>query len=262
MGLQDEREDLLALLEFEQGRLAAHPPIARLGELCDYLGDLHRANAACCVLLDGDSEAFAAELARSAGVRAHYLRRCAAESGHRDLHLAVSNGPGFFDALAARAFPLATEIAALSPEAWAEDAEYEDDYCFYRFFHLYIRQDPGLHGQLGDLLARFERALEGQPSAGLAICHALLELNQDAFDEAFEDLLDERTAELEQDATLTFNDPIVYHAKRKVFTLGLGVLNVADRAGLRTLPEYRYCPFLCRLPVEPRPPGGVNRAPR
>lgn len=249
MDLVEDREELLLGIEFELERLSGHPPLEIASEVCDYLSLLLRTDAKCCILLDGDRDRFFHTLRHSAQVRSYYLQRVAKADSQGDPFFAVSNGPAFFDALAARDFHLAAEIAALSPGHWQSESEYEDDFCFYKFFHL-LASGTSNDDTLKQLVVRFEEVIQGEDSARLAVCQALLDRDQDAFDSAIEALLDERSAQIDADNDRFFTDEIVFYAKRCIYVEGLAVLNVADHLGLATREEYRYCPHLCRLPMQ------------
>lgn len=249
MGVVEDREELRIAIEFELDRLSERPPLEIAVEVCDYLCLLLRTEACCHVLVDGDQDSFFHTLRKSADVRRYYLHRVAAADSTGDPLFALSNGPAFFDALAARDFDTADEIAAASSQDWQKDSEYEDDFCFYKFFHLLVapgHNDPTLK----QILARFEAAVEGEQSARLQVCGALLSGDQQAFESSIDALLEERAAELEFEEERFFTDRIVFDVKRHIYVEGLAILNVADRLGLETREEYRYCPQLCRLQMQ------------
>ena len=249
MGLVEDREELRVAIEFELDRLSERPPLEIAAEVCDHLCLLLRTEACCYVLVDGDQDGFFHTLRKSADVRRYYLHRVAATGSTGDPLFALSNGPAFFDALAARDFEIADEIAGASSQNWQPDSEYEDDYCFYKFFHLLVA-DGNHEPTLKQILSRFEAVVEGESSAKLHVCGALLSRDQQGFDSSINALLEERSAELESDEERFFTDRIVFDVKRHIYIEGLAILNVADRLGLETREEYQYCPQLCRLQMQ------------
>ncbi len=232
------------------------------GRFYDEMGTSFRAMAISYLLLDADSDAFYAELILSAQARRHYLARCA-RSGYSDFYGACSRWDPFFDALASKSRALAHDIASLSPGDWARPgAEYEDDYCYARFLHRFLADDV-TRAELVALLGRFERALEGASSPRLDLCKALLEKEQKAFDEAFEALLTDRGIEVEEEAQRARGrrtSALRLLLYRYVFVEGLGILWVAENAGLLTRREYTFCPALARVAMTEPPP--VDQFPR
>jgi hypothetical protein len=211
-----------------------------------------RAMAISYLLLHADTDAFYAELTISAQARRHYLTRCV-KGRYSDFYGACSRWDPFFDALAARNAAIAHDIASLSPADWLDGAEYEDDYCYARFLHRYIANDA-TRVELQALLDRFESALEGAPSSRLALCKSLLARDQKAFDKAFEDLLADREAEIDEERSGIAAEEVCAALGTYLFVEGLGVLWVAENAGFKTLREYPLCPALARMRMmEPAP---------
>ena len=72
---------------------------------------------------------------------------------------------------------------------------------------------------------------------------------------AFADLLHARDLEIEAAKEAgQLEEPHVV-ALRRVFVEGLAILRLAERRGLRTEREYRYCPSLARTPMRTPFPG-------
>lgn len=223
-------------------------PVEEIGRTCDDLCQHYRTLACCALLVQADTDGFLHCLHRSGNVRLHFLQRCAAREGYHDSYTCTGSSAGFFDAMAARNFPLALRIAQLSPEHWQEGEEYRDDFCFAYFFHLAVRNSADDRPRMASTLDDMAQIVQGEESPKLAVCRALLDRHQQAFDEAFEALLDARKEEIEEERPQFFpDDRIVFRTKSRVYTEGLAVLNVADHLGLQTAPEYRYCPVTARL---------------
>jgi hypothetical protein len=223
------------------------------GRFYEEMSASQRGLAILYLLQHADTGGYCAELCISAQARLHYLARCA-KAGYRDGYAACSRSEPFFDALAARHPALARDIAALSPQDWIEGAEYEDDHCYARFLHRWVI-GGATRAELDALITRFEKALEGAPSARLSLCKSLLNRDQEAFDVAFMDLLQERNAEIELEKCGVAAEDTAAAACTYLFIEGLGILFVAEGAGLRTLREYPLCPALARLPADEPPPA-------
>ena len=130
-----------------------------------------------------------------------------------------------------------------------EDHEYEDDYCYAQILHRFVREESP-EKEISAILDQFNTFQEGEPNARLDVCKALLSRDQMAFDEAFEGLLSEFEAKVAADKERgQLEEPQVI-AQRHIFVEGLAILRLAERRGLKTESEYRYCPSLARVPMK------------
>ena len=226
-------------------------PMDQFGHLTETVSDQLRTLAIAILLVEANTDLFYHNLIRSGLARERFLQRCRQE-GFADFHLAISRSGALFDALAAGEFDLTRRIAALSPEEWFQNGEYEDDYCFSRFFHLALIEDPG-QARMASLLERFEKALDGDLSSHLDLCRALAARDQSAFDSTFEAYIAEHNEHLEEDSGRMEDTHVA--AERQIFVEGLAALRLAEHLGLHTQPEYKYCPALARLPMVAPFPG-------
>ena len=205
---------------------------------------LFRAIGIARLLTVGDTDGFYDDLMRSARARIYFLGR-ASEEGYVGPDLASSRWNGLFDALAANDLDAAREIGRSSPAEWMKEDEYEDDFCYARFLHLWI--DAGDSDEIAAVLERFEESLEGGGSARLDVCRALLGGEPSSFDAAFAALVDEREAEIadavERHELVT--DSVL--TDRAGFVEGLALLRLAAAAGFSVRDEYPLCPALARL---------------
>lgn len=248
MQISEETGELLAweIAVWYQGFLSPDYPIEELGRLGLELAANFRALAIIALLIRGDSELFYQNLIRSGETRETYLQRLKQAGIDKDHHQVSGRCEQLLDAIAAGDFVLARRIASLSPTEWRPGHEYEDDYCYAQVLHRFVTEPP-LEEEIPPLLSRFEAYLEGNPSARLAVCRALAQKDQDAFDESFDDLLDEQEDRIAAaKARGQMDDPIVV-SQRRVFVEGLAILRLAEMCGLETQPEYRYCPSLARV---------------
>jgi len=229
-------------------------PVEELGTLSLELSSKFRALAIMSLLVKADSDLFYHNLIRSGIARETYLQRLKSEGIDQDHHLASGRYEPLIDAIAADDMALALRIVDLSPTEWRKGHEYEDDYCYAQILHRLAQEMPPEH-EILLLLEQFESYLEGEPSARLDVCKALVERDQDAFDETFDALLDEQEAKIAADkAQGQMEDPVVI-AQRQVFIEGLAILRLAEGRGLTTQLDYRYCPSLARVPMRAPFPG-------
>lgn len=229
-------------------------PLEETGPRAEELGRKLRALAIIALVTAADTDTFLHNLIRSAGVREHHLARWRAAGRDDDHDLAASRLDGWFDAVAGGATDAALRIAALSPDRWIESREYEDDHCYAMLLFALLRGDP-VDASTAARLARFEAALDGAPSPRLAVVRALLARDPEAFEAAFEALLQWREEEIDAAIGRGQMDDAVVVPDRLVFVEGLALLRLATRAGIATAPEYRLCPSLARLPMRVPFPG-------
>jgi hypothetical protein len=253
MGLRDDGETLSYDIAFTLGAVSdpSHP-FDTLGattiEVCDKL----RAIAVMVLLVKADTDRFHHNLIRSALARERYLARCLQEGAVSDHHRASGRSGALLDAITAVQLDLAARIAALSPADMLVGHEYEDDYCFAQAIHRWLLPSPP-DDEVTALLDRFEAYRP--EDARIGVCRALSARDQAAFDAAFDELLVQRDADIEEaKARASERDPVV-EAHRLVYVDGLALLRLAGLRGLATRPDYRFCPSLARLPMRAPFPG-------
>jgi hypothetical protein len=205
--------------------------------------------AICELLLDAEVDAFFHHLIRSAQTRRWMLQRRAPSNEEGALEvLKASNTRGLFAALVARQWSLASDIARLSLTTWAQDVEYEDDFCYAQFLHRYLLRAPD--PEQSKVLQQFEAALEGNESPRHNLCRHLLARNSDGCAEAFATLLEERREQLlkmKRESALSRDS--LFQPFSAVFVEGLAWLALMERAGFPTDRDYMYCPSLARKTV-------------
>lgn len=207
------------------------------------LSGAYRRAAIAVLLAQADTPSFANYLRESGRARVELLGLAQKRSAGVDRHRKSSLTAPLFDALAAADMVLARGIAELSPDAWLQDEEFEEDFCYAHMLHTFLRY-PDARNELTTLIARFENALDGQASPPVALCKALLNCDQPAFDDAFDELIGERQSDMDEKAkTLVIQDEI-FQTERALFVEGLGFLQLAKLRGLDTLDEYPMMPSL------------------
>lgn len=220
--------------------------IEELGDLSVTIGGKLRSLAIMALLSKGDQELFGQNLTRSGRIRLAYLERLRRENVENDHHSASGRVDGLIDALASSDIPLAREIVKMSRVTWLEGSEYEDDFCYAQLIQGFVSEEMSEY-ERNTLIVRFERVLNGRPSARLDLCRALGGREQESFDEAFDNLIRERQAQIAADkARFQLEEPEVI-SQRLVFVEGLAVLRLASLFSLTTDAEYEFCPSIARL---------------
>jgi hypothetical protein len=232
-------------------------PVNELGLVSEDVTTKLRTLAILGLLVEGDTNLFCHNLIRSGLTREIFLVRSLALH-FEDFHHAISRSGGFFDGLAAGDFDLARRIANISPQDWMPDGEYEDDFCFTRFFHLFVLSS-GPNTQQMAVLDRLEACVPKGKTARLDLCRAIYWRDQRKFDEAFEEFLDEYEKSIDEakERGQMLDSHII--AERDVFVEALAVLKISESVGFITQQNYRFCPFLARqsmsLPLPEPFPG-------
>lgn len=228
-------------------------PLTQLGDLSLSVSKKLRAAAVIVLLAKTDVDTFFHNLIRSGRTREAYLRRLSDAGVTSDHHQASGRFDPLLDSIAAGEFDLANRIGVLSPQHWMQGHEYEDDFWWSRLLFLLVQDAP--QGELERCHLEVERVFSEQPPARLAIGHSLVDRDQNRFDSAFDALLDEHEERIASDKRRgQLEEPEVI-ALREVSIEGLAILRLADRRGLSTRADYRYCPSIARLPMTKPFPG-------
>ncbi|MEQ1850439.1 MAG: Imm49 family immunity protein [Chthoniobacteraceae bacterium] len=229
-------------------------PIGELGTISMDLSRKLRALAVIALSVSGECDGFHHNLIRSAITRTKYLERAMEVGGADEHHVASGRYEPMTDAIAAGALALARLVAQLSPREFRQSHEYEDDYCYAQIISRWI-SEPVLDAEAQLFIDRFAKYVGDKPNARLSVCSALALRDQPAFDEAFEGLLGIRDLEIEEAKARGQLEETHVIAQRRVFVEGLAILRLAEKRGLRTQAEYRYCPSLARKPMRTPFPG-------
>lgn len=222
-------------------------PVRELGTLSTDLTSGLRSLAIIQLLTRDDRVHFYKNLEQSAQVRLYYLKRLQAAKIYDDHHQASARYRPLLDAVAVGRWDLAQQIVSLSPTEMKIGHEYTDDFCFAQLISNIVAGESGRRLNT-ELLDMFETYLDGEVDSKLELARSLIELNQKKFDNAFGNFLDARTDEIE---FLTCNGQMESarsSANRLVFVDGLAIIQIADKQGLNTEDEYKYCPSSGRDP--------------
>lgn len=230
-------------------------PISQLGALSLELSDKFRALAIMQLLSDGSSDLFLHNLIRSGRTRELYLQRLAAEGVKGEHHQVSGRHRPLVALIAAGDLERARTIAELSPAQYCEGHEYEDDYCYAQLLSHLLMANAVADARSNALIGQFEAWLDGESNVRLELCRALLQRDQAAFDEAFEGLLLDHESTIEADRARGQHEDDAARAEHLVMIEGLAMLRLAQRQGLQTADDYRYCPSLARAPMKVPFPG-------
>lgn len=225
-----------------------------LPEVFDRISVCYQGLGIALVLMTGERTRFRECLVRSAWARLHLLQ-VATTLQPPPRQRATSYGEGFLDAVAAGHWLVAGEIAALSPSDWVPEGEYEDDFCYFRLLFGFADEVPPPAAAVAALLARFARALEGQPSPRLALCTSLAARDAAGFAEAFSDFLRARR-EADDEARGRLGEPdadtALFWMRSFVSVEAIALLRLARAAGIAQPGPHPLCPPGV-IPVGPCP---------
>jgi hypothetical protein len=257
MDLEIARDGLLG--EIEEGLLivASGYRIERISGTLEQLSSCLQALAICRLLESGDGAKYRDNLTRSGFARRYFLRKSREAGNTADRRLALSRTEAFFDALAAGQGLLAREIAALSDHVWHEGWEYKDDYYYFAFLHQVVMQPVSIGGEnLSTLLKDYEAALDGDQPPRLAVLRALAARDQEAFNLALRNLMEELDEKMQkrQDRLL---DPSIelflLWPRSFVCVEGLALIAIATALRMRVDEQIPLCPVVARLSMSAVP---------
>ena len=239
-------QDIESMVDFSLEQLAKASS-SELGPLCEELYVFYRTAGIAALLLDLDIDRFYHMLIRSGLIRVFLLQKSTQEDKKLSRFCKLTKVNGFFDSVAANRFDVAEKITVLSPQKWIERYEYEDDYCYILFLHNMIR--GGEKSLKEKIIYRFEKILEGESSPKYDVCYALFKQDNQYFDDAFSDLIDLWTDEIEFQKKSISRNEVEFAAARHIYIEGLALLRIAEMVGIETQDEYQYCPKEARLPM-------------
>jgi Immunity protein 49 len=220
--------------------------VSEMGEISFAVCQKLRSLAIMALISKGNQTLFGQNLTRSGRVRLAYLRRVRREGVEDDVHSASARIGGLMDGIASSDLELAKAIVKASRASWLQGAEYEEDYCYAQLIHRLVSQDND-DAAANVLVEQFAKVLDGEPSARLDVCRALVKRDQASFDQAFDNLIHEQDAKIAADkARFQLEEPEIM-SQRLIFVEGLAVLRLAILCNLKTEPDYLFCPSIARL---------------
>jgi hypothetical protein len=233
---------LYAISELERDLAGSLPTDQRERLLFD-LSRHHRLAAIGALLSEADIDGWHRHLLASATVRKELLLLAARQGRAFGPHQRASASGPLFDALASGANDLALEIATLSPATWMEDDEFEDDFWHARSLHLLMIARFASTPEVAAALVELQRsASEGWPR--LRIARALVDRDQDGFDDGLAALLEDRESEIAELEQEMLANPVRHEAEKQVFVEGIAMVHLAHAVGLSAAEEHRMLPAL------------------
>lgn len=239
-------EEIVLYINFLIESVENNNSIAYIGNKCNEISKCYRSLAICELLIAAETDEFFHHLIRSAQTRKYYLTRCHNENYLTDPAIIASFNAPFLDAIVANQFKLAESISKLSPTKWMNAYEYEDDFLYAYFLHKIIEFKEDSFVELQQIINQFDLLLEGSESTRLEICKAFLSKNQNIFDTAFNILINEHENQISEEKDTVLGEDLTFQPNCHVFVEGLALLKIAEKVGLKTKLEYKYCPSIAR----------------
>lgn len=210
----------------------------------------YRKLAICALLSDANTDFCFHQLYKSGHVYFYFLSSCQNNRARDPYYLCTSRAEPFFDSIAANDLETARKIASLSSDTWAEDDEYEDDFCYFLFLMKLLTGGKGSNDQLDSILERFETALQGIESHKLNICRALYEKEAGNFNASLEALIEERDEEIkrERDGGLP-SDPEMLETEAHIYMEGIALVRLARQRDIVVGGEYKFIPSMALVPM-------------
>ncbi|MCY1030283.1 Imm49 family immunity protein [Corallococcus sp. BB11-1] len=197
------------------------------------------------LLLDGSPQHFFYQLA------------CAAENWRRLLiHLRArgadlppaSDNASLLGAVVGGYWELARDLCRVSASQQAEE-EYEDEFAWARLLQEFIAL-PSDGAPSEQWLRQQEGALAKSQADRWEWFQALLSGDGSRFLAAFEQVLQQHSAETEAQTVRWGTSPEQFVASRFIWFEGLAMLRLAERRGMKVEAPLRYCPPLARVPMK------------
>lgn len=205
----------------------------------------YRRLAIVALLLECDAGLFREHLCRSAFACVDFRRRLQAGLACAPRYSCAAHTVSFSDALAAGALDDAREIARSFGERHEAAVEYEDDFLRERLQHGLLLGAPSADLEAG--VARWVKLAEGRPAVFLAVLQALVRGSAEAFESAFDALLQRRDAVIEEWRKQPNYREDAGCTEGRVFVEAAGLLRLAELRGLPTRREYKHVPALARV---------------
>jgi hypothetical protein len=214
-----------------------------VGQLCES----YRALAICILAADGDVDRFFHFLLHAPLTRRRYLATVGSLAGTPAAEKKASETGPLLDAVAARQWDLARDIATLTLGQWIDNSEYEEDYCHGEYWRR-LCMEPGKDESA--LLDRWGNALEGGKDPRLEVARALNMKDQAAFVAALAALLLYNETKAEEMSNplggSALSEEPTFEPNRWVSIEGLAWLAAAERAGMVIAEEFEGCPRIVR----------------
>jgi hypothetical protein len=216
---------------------------------------VHRQEAIARMLLEADRTGFVSHLRRSAELRLEFLFWTYGRERDTDYARLITatrcrQGP-FWDALATGDVDLARRVAVASVAPFDERYEYEDDHDYGQLFFDLVTSGFQPSARLPAIVSRIETIVDGQPSARLDVCKALLGRDQGALADALQKLVAEHVELFRAKGEGLLADPDEFATERFISIEGLGIKVAATQMGIAVADEDRLMPREALMTVAP-----------
>jgi len=246
MSLADDRLEIIESIQDDLGEISGDGAAVSLGECFENLSQNFQSLGCCNLLLSADVNGFFKNLFMSGYTRHYFLSKLSREKSLNCEYAAISRTTALFDLIATGKFELAKKIVHLSPDDWIGDGEYEDDFCYFYFFHILIKDVKTPNTPLlKKIIDRFEMNVVDDTASRFAICQSLYINDDKLFEQSFVDLVGFHNDKVQAERAFAGEDP-GYDARGNVFVEGLALLRIASILRFDTQAEYLLCPAIAR----------------
>lgn len=211
----------------------------------------YRKLAICGLLLEADTDYFFHQLFKSGQAYLSFLSLSRKGPVKDKYYLCTGRAEALWDTVAANDVETAKKIASLSRNAWDNENEYEDEFCYFYFLMRLLTVDENSESQLDLILERYENALQGVDSYRLDMCQALLKRNGKKFHSSLERLIEKRNEEIQQERVSGLpSDPEILETEAHIFIEGIALVRLAKLRGIEVREEYKSIPCLAMASME------------
>ncbi len=249
MSWSTDADDLSMDVSFwYQGLHKPSYPQHQLGDLANELSGKFRAFGIMLLLGEAKSDLFLHNLMRSARMRLTYLERMQQAGISNDFFQASGHYQPVLAGIAAEDYVTVAALYSLSAND-LQLGEYEDDRCYAQILFRLAALAPCPVADYQVFVDEYLDVIDGMECPRLDVVRSIIAGDQDEFDTAFSDFLDEFEDNVDKAVERAQHETPLVLAERAVCIEGLAMLRLADKHGLATEREYPYCPSLARLPM-------------
>ena len=215
-------------------------PVNQLGKLALEAGEKFRALGIFGLLATADKSHLLDNLTQAASLRIRYLEKVHAETQFEDHHYVLGRVDPIFNLIAANNLSDLNRLKQLSPEDFRKGHEYLDDFSYGKILiNVALNSiDKALFATLDDL----EEYLDNDVFSRGAMCRALLENNEQDFDDAFHGFIDQTAFAIEEAKGGGDLEDAIVVAERFVSVEGLALLALSKSRGFTLQQNFLLCP--------------------
>ncbi|RJQ70909.1 MAG: hypothetical protein C4519_20090 [Desulfobacteraceae bacterium] len=201
----------------------------------------YRQKGACHFFLSGQTHVFFNCLHHSAASYLFFLQNSRLEDK------VTSESAPFFDAINCGLWDCADEMARHSRTSCNFDYEYEDDFLYIFFLtNHFFNNDSDSQEICKNILADYEKVIEGTSDTRIGICRAFLKNNSAQFNEHFGQFLIERSERIEKMIDSEAIGEDIWSWSRYFSTEGLSLLKLAELKSFKLSTNYSQIPEALR----------------